>query len=97
MKNKRVENIKEALRQPYTWPGAYPKAFLVHDGVLCSECVRRDFKVIVNDTRMNVGPWNVRVDVLWEGVFDCVECSKPIETAYGPERDEEGNLAAVEE
>jgi len=83
MKNKRVEEIKEALRQPYTWPGAYPKTFLSYDGCLCADCVRGNFRAVVNDTKMNVGPWNLRVDVLWEGEAWCADCGEEIETAYG--------------
>jgi len=84
MKNKRVEAVKEALRQPNTFPGCYPKAFLVHDGCLCSNCVRENIKGVYNDTRMNRGCWNVTVDVLWEGEYNCVNCDAEIESAYGP-------------
>jgi hypothetical protein len=83
-KNKRVEQVKEALRQPYTFPGCYPKAFVVHDGLLCPKCVRQNIRAVFNDTRMNVGPWNITVDVIWEGEAYCVDCSTEIETAYGP-------------
>jgi hypothetical protein len=83
MKDKRVEAIKEALRQPYTWPGAYPKTFVAHDGCLCAGCVRGNFRAVINDTRMNAGPWNLRVDVLWEGEAWCVDCGEEIESAYG--------------
>lgn len=83
MKNKRVEEIKQALRQPSTFPGMYPKSFIAHDGPICHDCIRSNFRAVVCDARMNVGPWNVKVDVLWEGEFYCVDCSKEIETAYG--------------
>lgn len=82
-KNKRCENVKEALRQPNTWPGMYPKSFIAHDGPICPKCVRSNFRAVANDCRTG-GPWNVTVDVLWEGTFNCVECDADIETAYGP-------------
>mgnify|MGYP006297493415 CR=1 FL=1 len=79
----RVNAVKEALRQPLTWPGAYPKTFIAYDGPLCHECVRADFKAVLQDTRANVGPWNLRVDVLWEGDHFCNDCGTQLETAYG--------------
>jgi hypothetical protein len=84
MKNKRTEAVKEALRQPYTFPGSYPKAFVAHDGLLCAKCVQENIRAVFNDTRMNVGSWNVTVDVIWEGTAFCADCSAEIETAYGP-------------
>ena len=88
MKNTRTEAVKEALRQPYTWPGAYPKAFATYDGLLCPKCVRQNIRAVFNDTRMNVGPWNVFVDVVWEGEASCADCADEIETAYGPTEEE---------
>lgn len=83
-KNKRVESVKEALRQPCTWPGMYTKRFVVHDGLLCESCIRSNIRVVFNDTRMNVGPWNVQVDVLWEGpTVSCVDCGESVESEYG--------------
>jgi hypothetical protein len=83
MKNKRTEAVKEALRQPYTWPGAYPKTFVVEDGCLCQYCIRENFRDVVRDTKSNRGPYNVIVDVLWEGEVFCADCSRQLETAYG--------------
>jgi hypothetical protein len=83
MKNKRTEAVKEALRQPYTFPGAYPKTFVSYDGCLCQYCIRENFRAVVRDTTDNVGPWNVTVDVLWEGDVFCADCGRQLETAYG--------------
>jgi hypothetical protein len=83
MKNKRVEAVKEALRFPHTFPGFYPKAFVSYDGCLCDKCVRSNFRAVVNDTRDNRGPWNLKVDVLWEGQSFCADCGVEMETAYG--------------
>ena len=84
---KRINEVKEAVRQPYTFPGAgaYPKAFIAHDGCICSNCIRHNLRGVFNDIKTNAGPWNVLVDVVWEGEHYCVVCNKPIETAYGPE------------
>lgn len=85
MRNERVQAIKEALRQPYTWPGAYPKAFVSYDGCLCLKCVRSNFRAVLVDTKMKTGPWNLEVDVLWEGKVFCTDCGNELETAYGSE------------
>ena len=84
MKNKRVEMVKGALRHPFTTPGFYPLSFLVHDGPLCAGCVRGNFRAVITDIKANVGPWNITVDVLWEGEYWCADCGEEIETAYGP-------------
>lgn len=94
MKNQRTEAVKAALRNPYTWPGAYPKTFVSYDGCLCHKCVRSSFRAVVNDTRDNRGAWNLRVDVLWERKAWCADCGSEIETAYGPS--EEESLEAYE-
>lgn len=83
-KNIHVQAIKQALRQPCTWPGAYPKTFVCYDGCLCHRCVRDNFRAVVNHTRNNTGAWNVIVDVLQEGEAWCVDCGEEIETAYQP-------------
>jgi len=87
-KNIRVEAVKEALRNPYTFPGAYPLTFVAYDGRLCGKCVRSNFRAVVNDTRDNKGPWNLHVDVLWEGVAYCNDCGTEIESAYGSVEEE---------
>ena len=81
--NKRIQEIKDALRKPYTMPGLYPKVFVAHDGCICHDCIRDNLRVVFNDVKINAGPWNVVVDVLWEGDHYCVVCSLPLESAYG--------------
>lgn len=84
---KRINEIKKALRNPYTWPGAYPLSFYSYDGLICHKCVRKHFREVLTDTKTNVGGWNLFVDVVWEGTAFCAECSAEIETAYGPSED----------
>ena len=85
---KRLEQVKQALRQPYTWPGGYPIQFVTYDGCMCHKCVRADFRAVVTDTKMGVGGWNVTPEPFFEGLFFCVECGEQLETAYGPSLDE---------
>jgi hypothetical protein len=79
----RLNMIKQALRDVYAWPGGYPLHFFAHDGGLCHKCVRENFRAVVNDTKMNVGPWNLGVEILWEGEHYCADCGDELETAYG--------------
>jgi hypothetical protein len=80
---KRRQAVKEAIRQPYTWPGSYPKTFVSYDGCICRSCVTNNLRAIFRDTTDNVGGWNVRVDVLWEGPAYCANCGTELESAYG--------------
>lgn len=88
MKNVKIQAVKEAIRQPFTFPGCYPKTFLSYDGCLCHKCVKDNFRAVVNDTRDNRGAWNLTVDVLWEGVAYCADCGTEIESAYGSVEEE---------
>lgn len=82
---KRINEVKGAIRNPYTWPGAYPLAFVAHDGCICRKCVTNNFRAVLSDIKSNAGGWNVAVDVLWEGEHYCADCGDQLETAYGPE------------
>lgn len=82
MKNERVERIKQALRQPQIVPSVERKSFIAHDGPLCHKCIKDNFRAVVNDARMNVGPWNVKVVTLQEGEYWCVDCNKKIEISF---------------
>ena len=87
MKNIHVELVKQAVREPFTHPGMYPKHFVTQAGLLCSECVQANFRHVVRDTRECRGAWNIQITVLWEGEFECIECGTGIESAYGCVRD----------
>jgi len=86
MRNSRVEAVKQAIRQPFTFPGCYPKTFVSLDGLLCHKCVKDNFRAVINDTQANRGAWNLVEGVLWEGVGHCVDCGTDIESAYGPNK-----------
>lgn len=81
----RVNHVKQALRDVYAWPGGYPIQFFAYDGNICHGCVRKNFRSVVNDTKMNAGGWNLDTEILWEGVHHCAECGEQLEAAYGNE------------
>lgn len=81
--------IKEALRNPYTWPGGYEKRFSAYDGFLCADCVRKNLRAVFEDTTMNAGGWNLSVEVYWEGPVHFCDCGAEIESAYGDPSEED--------
>jgi len=83
-KQETMKQVKQALRQPYAWPGGYPLQMATYDGCICHKCVRKNFRAVAVDTRAGYGGWAIQsVDILWEGEHACVECGAEIETAYG--------------
>ena len=91
--NSSIEQVKSLIRQPYAWPGMYPKYAVCTDGAaLCCKCVASEYKLIAGSTIQGDknGGWNVAaVDVNWENEdLICDHCNKAIESAYG-ETDEE--------
>ncbi len=71
----------------YAWPGGYPLFYLCSDsGTLCPECVTKNRSQVFRSTheRSHDG-WAVEaIDVNWESEMYCDNCSKEIESAYGP-------------
>ncbi|MBK1621079.1 hypothetical protein CKO42_22175 [Lamprobacter modestohalophilus] len=70
LSEKQKDDIRLATRG-YAWPGGYPVYMLMGDGgVLCSTCVSREIRLIVDATRPNGSAdqqWScVAVDVNWE-------------------------------
>ncbi len=88
--NSPVEQVKNFIRQPYTWPGAYPLYIVCTDGVaICRHCAKENAKLIIQDTAADDknSTWNAAaVDVNWENAsLYCDNCCQPIESAYGEE------------
>ena len=79
----RINEVKQALRNVYAWPGGYPLHFFAYDGCICHKCVRENFRAVVADTKMGAGGWNLGVEILWEGLNACANCGELLETAYG--------------
>jgi len=80
--------IKEAIRNPYVWPGGYPLYITFTDGeLICPECARNNFKQIckaarAGDRRDEWCPNGTMI--LWEDNGEtCINCYKKLESAYG--------------
>ena len=81
-----IEQVKDAIREPFVWPGGYGKVILFSDG----ECTlprnaKNNFLNIVIDTRDQRGIWEVHaVFVHWEGpdLIDTIT-GEEIKSEYG--------------
>ncbi len=83
--------VKDMIRAPYAWPGAYSKTLLMSDGeCLCGKCVKSEFKAIVQSTIQSGHGWPVdgwtaeTAFIHWEGEpIVCAHCNADIDSVYG--------------
>lgn len=82
-----MNDLKDALRTPYAFPGGYTKAIYLADGErICPECARENYRQIAESTRdVNQDGWALGgVDIYWEGPPEhCVNCDKALASEYG--------------
>ena len=88
MKNSTMAAVRDYIRQPYAWPGGYPRVLIMADGEpLCSQCARENYKEISFTTRAGARNYDwfaCGVYIYWEGEpLHCSHCEKVIESAYG--------------
>jgi len=81
-------DLKNLIRQPYAWPGGYPRYAIMADcEALCVKCCKSEFKLILKETRdkgTRSGWCFYGVDINWEdNDLYCVHCGDRIESAYG--------------
>lgn len=80
---------KDVARNPYAWPGGYPRFLVTTDGgVLCPACCKKEFRQIACAaiTRANDGWEPAAHDINWENPdLYCDHCNAHIESAYGEE------------
>lgn len=92
MKRRNISWLKNAVRQPYAWPGGYPLSAITFDGAaLCMDCVKENWKTVCHETVIKgweMCGWGVRaVEVLWEGGNNCDNCNACLD-AYHSEEEE---------
>jgi hypothetical protein len=82
-----TQDLRQAIRNPYAWPGGYPTYIILYDGeYLCHECARENYKALSNALRHRIDDgWRpVAHEVYWKGPPEqCVHCNKSLESAYG--------------
>ena len=80
-------DFKNLIREPYAWPGGYPKYAVMSDcEALCAKCAKDNAKLIIRATRdNNHSGWGCAgVDINWEDTeLYCAHCGDAIPSAYG--------------
>ena len=81
-----LRDVKQAIREPFAWPGGYPKYILMADGeALSVEAARQEFRQICRATLADYEDgWRAgAVDINWEDPeLYCAHTGKRIESAY---------------
>ena len=93
--NMMLDQARHAARNKYAWPGGYPLAVVMADGeCLCTECTRKEWRLIVRNTLMTARDWPdnswcvAGAEVNWENPdLYCAHCNDKIQSVYG-ENDE---------
>jgi len=81
-----INEVKNAIRSPFAWPGGYPVYTVMSDGeMLCCKCAKNNFKAIVAATKAGLRDgWKAEgAQILWEGEEYCAHCGSILESAYG--------------
>lgn len=82
-----LKEVKRAIREPYAWPGGYPKYILMTDGeALSIAAARENWHEICRATLQPYQDgWQAAgVDINWENVnLTCAHTGEFIESAYG--------------
>jgi hypothetical protein len=74
---KATRQVKEAIREPFAWPGGYLKTVICSDGgCLCPPCAHKEWYQICHDTIKGWATgWEVvGSGIIWEGKTNCDEC-----------------------
>lgn len=81
--------VKQAIRQPYAWPGGYPLYVVMADGeALSCDAARQEWRQIVSATLHGLrdGWQALGVDANWEDTeLYCAHTNERIPSAYGDE------------
>lgn len=84
--NRKLESVKSVIRNPYAWPGGYPRFVVMSDGeALCPACAKSEFRLIARATiDVDRSGWAAEGDSInWEdGELYCAHCNDRIESAY---------------
>jgi hypothetical protein len=80
--------VKQAIREPYAWPGGYPVYIIMADGgPLSVKAAREHWRSIAHSTINGYGDgWAAyAAEINWESELFCAHSGERIESAYGEE------------
>jgi len=83
-----LRQVKEAIRQPYAWPGGYPLYILMSDGeALSVKAAWAEFELVARATLFSCirDSWKAdSVQINWDDTeLYCAHTNEKIESAYG--------------
>lgn len=82
-----VEEVRDFIDNPYTFPGGYRKLLVMYDGeFLCHACTKENDKLIYWSTlNHDRSGWDAAgVEVYWEGPAElCAHCGEELAAEYG--------------
>ncbi len=82
-----LRDVRATIREPYAWPGGYPRYVVLTDGaMLCCDCARAQYRQISWATRANDrnGWGSIGVSIYYENDGSlCAHCGAVLESAYG--------------
>ena len=82
-----ISDFRRDIRQPFAWPGGYPRYFVTSDGAALSfDSARENRRLILESLRDNCNDgWQIAAcDINWEDPdLYCDHSGKPIPSAYG--------------
>jgi hypothetical protein len=85
---KTLRAVKQAIREPYAWPGGYPMYIVMADGESLSiAAARENWCSIVHSTINGYrdGWAAYGAEINWESELFCAHSGERIESAYGEE------------
>jgi len=80
-----MKQVRDAIRNPYAWPGGYQKSVVCNDGgCLCPYCAKKNHRGIAHDTLKGWRTgWDAAgVECIWEGPASCDHCGRDV-SVYG--------------
>ncbi len=86
-----IEQVRDAARNTYAWPGGYRQWLLMADGeCICPKCARKEWRQVARATKADPSTWPDEqwrvVDgfVNWDGpAIECAHCGVSHESEYG--------------
>lgn len=82
-----LQQVKNAILNPYAWPGGYPVYTIMADGeYMCPDCARENYRLIAKATKDNLRDgWQAAgADINYEdNSAYCCHCNKKLASAYG--------------
>jgi hypothetical protein len=89
-----LQQVKEAIRNEYAWPGGYPLSIICNDGAaICPNCAKANWHSIAHDTLKGWRTgWDVAgAQILWEGGNCCEQCNANLDAYPADEEMEVGS------